>query len=206
VDLFPAIQLTPYHQAVGEALSSLGASDVESAWSDALATSQGDTPPVQFTTHDGMIIESRSSEVPIKAEAVYRAFTSLGGERGWLYANWAWQLRGILDRLVGGVGFRRGRRDAHELRVGDVLDFWRVEQLEPNQKMLLRAEMKVPGRAWLQFELHPQKVEQVRLVQTAFFAPKGLFGLLYWYSLYPIHAWIFSGLIKAVASLASEPL
>ena len=203
--LFPSVKLTPYDQAVEVALSSLHASNVESAWSDALANTQGDEAPLQLTTHDGMIIERRTLEVPAPISDVFQAYTSLGGQKGWLYADWAWRLRGIIDRLIGGVGFRRGRRDPNDLRTGDALDFWRVEELNPNRKLLLRAEMKVPGRAWLQFESSPLDPGKTFLQQTAFFAPKGLSGLLYWYALYPIHARIFSGLIRGVGKLASLP-
>ena len=105
----------------------------------------------------------------------------------------------MLDRLVGGVGLRRGRRDPDGVRVGDALDFWRVEAVEDNRLLRLRAEMKVPGLAWLQFEALPQAGGKTVLRQTAVFAPKGLAGLLYWYSLYPVHALIFSGLIRQVA-------
>ena len=203
--LFPSVKLTPYDQAVEVALSSLHASNVESAWSDALANTQGDEAPLQLTTHDGMIIERRTLEVPAPISDVFQAYTSLGGQKGWLYADWAWRLRGIIDRLIGGVGFRRGRRDPNDLRTGDALDFWRVEELNPDRKLLLRAEMKVPGRAWLQFESSPLDPGKTFLQQTAFFAPKGLSGLLYWYALYPIHARIFSGLIRGVGKLASLP-
>ena len=203
--LFPSVKLTPYDQAVEVALSSLHASNVESAWSDALANTQGDEAPLQLTTHDGMIIERRTLEVPAPISDVFQAYTSLGGQKGWLYADWAWRLRGIIDRLIGGVGFRRGRRDPNDLRTGDALDFWRVEELNPDRKLLLRAEMKVPGRAWLQFESSPLDPGKTFLQQTAFFAPKGLSGLLYWYALYPIHARIFSGLIRGIGKLASLP-
>jgi len=108
----------------------------------------------------------------------------------------------MLDRLVGGVGMRRGRRDPDELRAGDSLDFWRVEHVVPGRSIRLRAEMKVPGRAWLQFEARPLGPGTSELVQTAFFAPKGLFGLIYWYALYPMHALIFSGLAREVAKRA----
>jgi len=138
------------------------------------------------------------------AAAVYDSFTRLGGAQGWLYWNWAWQLRGIADRLVGGVGLRRGRRDADDVRVGDALDFWRVEAVEPHRLLRLRAEMKVPGRAWLQLEAQPGDGGTTQLIQTAFFAPKGLSGLLYWYLLYPIHALIFSGLIRRLAEQAER--
>lgn len=204
-ELFPSIKLASYEQAVEVALSSLQASNIESTWSDALANTLGDERPVHLSIHDGMIIERRALEVPALTTDIYRAFTSLGGDKGWLYANWAWRLRGVLDRMVGGVGFRRGRRDPHVVRMGDALDFWRVEELVPDEKMLLRAEMKLPGRAWLQYEAHTHTPQTSCLMQTAFFAPKGLFGLLYWYLLYPIHTRIFSGLIKAIGELAQNP-
>ena len=111
-------------------------------------------------------------------------------------------MRGIFDRLVGGVGFRRGRRDPNEVRVGDAVDFWRVETVEQDRLLRLRAEMKVPGDAWLQFEAKPHSDECTLLMQTAFFAPKGLSGFLYWYLLYPIHGLIFSGLIRHLACRA----
>jgi uncharacterized protein YbjT (DUF2867 family) len=200
--LFPQIQPMGYQAAVQSALASLAASQVETAWSDALRTSQGDVPPRVLTIRDGMIIETRRRVVRASAQAVYRAFTGLGGERGWLYANWAWRLRGILDRLVGGAGFRRGRRHPDDVRAGDALDFWRVEEAESDRLLRLRAEMKVPGDAWLQFEAKPQSGAETLLVQTAFFAPKGLLGFLYWYVLYPIHALVFSGMIRNLARWA----
>jgi hypothetical protein len=118
--------------------------------------------------------------------------------------NWAWAIRGWFDKLVGGVGLRRGRRNPKTLRVGESLDFWRVEELEKNVLLRLRAEMRVPGKAWLQFETTPQGAGRTLLTQTAYFAPKGLFGFLYWYSLYPIHALIFRGMIRRVAERARQ--
>jgi hypothetical protein len=181
---------------VKRALARLDASQVETIWSDALATSQGDITPVTLTTQDGMIIEQRQQVVDAPPTAVYRAYTRLGGNRGWLYFDWAWRLRGIMDRLIGGVGLRRGRRDPNDVRVGDTLDFWRVEAVESNRLLRLRAEMKLPGRAWLQFESKAQPDGQTLLQQTALFAPKGLFGLLYWYLFYPLHRVIFSGMVQ----------
>ena len=159
-------------------------------------------PPVVLTTREGMVIEQRQLTVDASASAVFRTFTGLGGERGWLCMNWAWQARGMVDRLVGGVGMRRGRRDPHELRTGDAVDFWRVEAVEPDRLLRLRAEMKVPGRAWLEFQVTPRGEGQSLLTQAALFAPKGLFGWLYWYALYPIHAVIFSGMISRIAGQA----
>jgi hypothetical protein len=133
---------------------------------------------------------------------VYRVFAGLGGERGWLYADWMWRLRGVADRLVGGPGLRRGRRDPDEIRVGDALDFFRVEAVEPGHLMRLRSEMIVPGEAWLQFEAQPLPEGNTRLVQTIFMAPKGLVGFLYWYGLYPFHGLIFRHLIEAITKRA----
>jgi hypothetical protein len=188
-----------YETAVVRALASLEASDVETSWSDALVSSQGDTRPFSFTTQDGMLIERRQCEVDVPASEVYAEFAALGGRKGWLAFNALWRLRGLADRLVGGVGFRRGRRHPIDLRVGDAVDFWRVEAVEPGRLVRLRAEMKVPGRAWLQFQAETLGVTRTRLIQTAYFAPKGLFGLLYWYLLWPVHGFIFSRLIRKVA-------
>jgi hypothetical protein len=194
--LFPDIRPVDYRTAVQRALARLDASQVETIWSDALVSSQGDITPVTLTTQDGMNIEQRQQLVNAPPAAVYRAYTGLGGQRGWPYFDWAWRVRGIMDRMVGGVGLRRGRRDPDEVRVGDALDFWRVEAVEPDRLLRLRAEMKVPGRAWLQFESELQPNGQTVLQQTALFAPKGLFGLLYWYFLYPLHGLIFSGMVQ----------
>lgn len=197
--LFPNIQPTDYRTAVRRALARLEAAEVETIWSDALMSSQGDVEPVTLTTQDGMIIERRQQMVAAPAAIVYQTYASLGGDHGWPYFAWAWRLRGLLDRLVGGVGLRRGRRHPTEVRVGDALDFWRVEAVEPERLLRLRAEMKVPGRAWLQFESKPQTGDQTLLQQTALFAPKGLSGLLYWYGLYPLHGLIFSGMVQQLA-------
>jgi uncharacterized protein YbjT (DUF2867 family) len=200
--LFPDIKPLDYDTAVRLALEKMGARDVETAWSDALTSSQGSKTPVTLLSSEGMIIERRQRMVTASADAVYQSFSRLGGKRGWLYMDWAWQIRGMVDRLCGGVGMRRGRRDPEALRVGDPLDFWRVEMVEPGRAIRLRAEMKVPGRAWLEFKSLPQPNGQTLLTQTAFFEPKGLFGLLYWYALYPMHALIFSGLIRSIGERA----
>jgi hypothetical protein len=150
-----------------------------------------------------MILERRQLATTASAEQLYAMVSRLGGDTGWLYYDWAWRVRGALDRLVGGVGLRRGRRDPVDLRPGDAVDFWRVEAAEPGQRLLLRAEMKVPGRAWLQFEMAPHGEGKTRLSQTAVFAPKGLSGLAYWYLLYPIHRLIFSGMIRKIAERAA---
>lgn len=197
--IFPAIKPMDYDTAVRLAVGKIDSNEVETAWSDALVSSQGDRTPVTLISTQGMILERRRLMVDAPTAAVYRSFAGLGGARGWLYMDWAWQIRGTLDRLFGGVGMRRGRRDPDDLRVGDTLDFWRVEHVEPGRMIRLRAEMKVPGLAWLQLEARPADNGQTELLQTAFFQPKGLFGLLYWYVLYPMHALIFSGMIRKIA-------
>jgi hypothetical protein len=133
---------------------------------------------------------------------VYRVFSGIGGRRGWLYANWAWRLRGIADRLIGGVGMRRGRRDPNSLVPGDALDWWRVEAVQTNSLLRLRAEMKLPGRGWLEFCVEPHGEGSARLSQAAYFQPTGLTGVLYWYGLYPIHRLIFSGMLAAIVRRA----
>jgi uncharacterized protein YbjT (DUF2867 family) len=200
--LFPKIEPSDYCRAVELALARLDSGEVETMWSDALMTTQGDAPPVVLGTLEGLVLEHRQLQVAAPAETVFRSFAGLGGIRGWLYMNWVWHLRGLLDRLAGGVGMRRGRRDPDHLRVGEALDFWRVEAVEPDHLIRLRAEMKVPGRAWLQFHVHPQSADHSILSQTAYFAPKGVWGLVYWYLLYPIHKVIFAGMIRKIAERA----
>jgi hypothetical protein len=202
--IFPDIQPIDYQTAVQRALENIEAGDVETVWSDALASSQGDAQPVMLAQEQGLIIERRRKTVAANAAVVYRSFSSLGGERGWLAYNFAWQLRGAVDRLFGGVGMRRGRRHPTEIRVGDAVDFWRVEAAEPDRLLRFRAEMKVPGKAWLQFEASPDGNDRTTLIQTAFFDPKGLFGLLYWYTLYPIHSLIFGAMVRKISELAEN--
>jgi uncharacterized protein YbjT (DUF2867 family) len=199
--LFPAIEPLSYEEALDRALEGLARGEVETAWSDALSSAPEGVPTVQLATVEGMIIERRAVQVALPTGLLFRSFTGLGGERGWLYMNWAWEIRGVLDQLAGGPGFRRGRRDPDQLRPGDALDFWRVETVEPGQSLRLRAEMKVPGQAWLQFEAVPRNGGSL-LTQTAYFAPRGLAGHLYWYALYPVHAAIFRNLVRRVAERA----
>ena len=201
--LFPGIVPLGFREAVRLALRKLDAGEVETSWSDALSSSQGDRPIVRLENREGMILERRELRVAATPERVFAAVSRLGGRTGWLYMDWTWRVRGALDRLVGGVGMRRGRRDPVDLRPGDALDFWRVEAVEPPTLLRLRAEMKVPGRAWLQFEVRAAEGSTM-LAQTAFFAPKGLSGLLYWYALYPVHALIFSGLVRRLAARAES--
>lgn len=202
--LFPDIRPMPYAQAVARALASLRLAQVETAWSDALVTTQGDVPPDTLSLHEGIQREQRQRRVRAPASIVYRVFSGLGGQRGWLYANWLWWLRGAFDRLIGGVGMRRGRRHPDEINPGEALDFWRVEKVEPGRLLRLRAEMKTAGQAWLEFEAVHEENGTTRLIQTAYYVPKGFMGWLYWSSLYPFHRLIFSGMIRAIAERAEN--
>ena len=149
----------------------------------------------------GMIRETRSLTLCAEAEAVFAVFSSLGGSNGWPL-GWVWKLRGAFDRLIGGVGMRKTAAQ-RPLRTGDVVDFWRVEAVEPGRRLLLSAEMKLPGEAWLEFTSKPTNTGS-QLTQTAYFAPLGLSGLLYWYVLLPMHAIIFSALLKTIARRAEQ--
>jgi len=203
-ELFPHIKLFTYEEAVSMALDRLDADEVETSWSDSLVSSQGDVTPVVLTGHEGMLFEKRERIVDASPQEVYKTFIGIGGERGWLTYTWAWRLRAWMDSMIGGVGFRRGRRHPDELRAGEALDFWRVEALEEGRLLRLRAEMKLPGEGWLQFKAEPHEDGKTLFTQTAFFAPRGLFGLLYWYALYPFHGPIFSSLINRLSQDAEK--
>ncbi len=200
--IFPNIQPIDFQTAVHLALGRIQRDNVETSWSDALVTAQGDARPYTFTVEEGMMLERRTLLLDLAPDTVFRAFTGIGGARGWLYMDWAWALRGWLDKAIGGVGIRRGRRHPDDVRVGESLDFWRIESVEKDRLLLLRAEMKVPGKAWLQFESIPQENGKTLLVETAYFAPRGFWGFVYWYAMWPFHAFLFDGLIRRLASRA----
>ena len=193
---------TGYDDAVRLALTRLAQDSVETTWASSLSSLTQDQPEADVLgSHEGMLLDRRRRRVRATPEQVFDAICTLGGEEGWPAGNFLWQLRGIMDRIAGGVGMRRGRRHPRELRVGDPLDFWRVEALEEPHLLRLRAEMKLPGRAWLQFEVLPDP-GGARVEQTAFFEPRGILGYLYWYSVVPFHRWVFPGLIGAMKKKA----
>ena len=199
--LFPQIKPMDFQDAVHLALGRIQRDNVETSWSDALVTVAGDVKPYTFTVEEGMFIETRQMLLDLKPETVFRSYSGIGGERGWLYMDWAWGMRGWIDKAIGGVGIRRGRRHPDEVRTGEALDFWRVEEVEPNRLLRLRAEMKLPGKAWLEFKSEPQ-VDKTLFTVTAYFAPRGLFGFLYWYAMWLPHRFIFDGLTRRLASRA----
>lgn len=195
--LFGDIKPIHFEKATKLALARIQDQAVETRWSG----SSNDNPTYEFHDQRGLIREVRSLHIEAPIESVFRAFSSLGGERGWLSWNWAWRLRGFMDRLVGGPGLQRGRRDPYELLAGEVVDFWRVERVEPPHLLRLRGELKLPGKAWLQWEANAER-GGTRLTQTAGYAPHGLFGAMYWYVLYPFHRPIFTDMIEAIGRLA----
>lgn len=192
--LFPEVQPLAYRPAVERALDLTLAGHIETRWSGSL----GGWPVYEVRDWEGLIREIRTLHIAAAPEDVFRVFTRLGGDVGWLTWNWAWRLRGFLDRIVGGPGLRRGRRDPEELLCGEVVDFWRVEAIDAPHLLRLRAEMRLPGRAWLQWEAQAED-GGTRLVQTAGFEPDGLVGWLYWWVLYPLHRPHFSALSRAIA-------
>ncbi|MCE9634301.1 MAG: SDR family oxidoreductase [Planctomycetes bacterium] len=200
--IFPDIVPMGYEQAVRLALDRFASGAMETRWTDPLVSGRREAVKMEYL--DGMIQEHRETFVDAPPQVVFDEFSKLGGARGWLGWNWAWRLRAALDRAVGGVGYRGGRRDPDHLRVGDAVDFWRVEAVEPGRSVRLRAEMKVPGRAWIEFRTWADESGRTRLAQTAHFSPRGLFGLAYWYALYPVHALIFRKMIRRLAECAES--
>ena len=169
-------------------------------WSDA-RSSRGEPPSQTDQRFGSKLVDARRVHVEIDADRAFAPIARIGGEQGWYCATWLWRIRGAIDLLVGGVGLRRGRRDPDVPTVGDTLDFWRVEAYETRRRLRLSAEMKLPGRAWLEFEVVPDPRGAV-IHQTAVFEPLGLSGLFYWYALWPVHAVIFRGLLNAIARRA----
>ncbi len=169
-------------------------------WSDALSSTR--EPTFGGEPFGPRLVDSRSIHVFAPPERAFAPVQSIGGRRGWYCADALWSLRGALDLLLGGPGMRRGRPEGRALRPGDALDFWRVERVEPDALLRLRAEMRLPGRAWLQFEVEPEGAES-RVRQTAIFDPVGVGGRLYWYALWPLHALIFRGMLRGIARRAA---
>ena len=201
-----------YEAAVRLALERFSRDDIDTTWSSA-ASSAGPFLREELTSAEGMIQERRQIRVDAPPAVVFGVLKSLGGETGWLYANALWKVRGFLDLLAGGIGLRKSRRSYRQVRVGDTIDFWRVEAIEENRHLRLRAEMKTPGRAWLLFNLEPVAAASpsgstsglhTLLTQTAVFEPKGLPGILYWKALYIPHRFIFAGLLRAIAQRAAS--
>jgi uncharacterized protein YbjT (DUF2867 family) len=182
--------------AVDRALTNDDLDFAETSWSDAFASA---APAAVAPTPVGRrLVSSRVLRVDADASAAFDPIQRIGGHTGWYAGNWFWRARGLVDTLRGGVGLRRGRRDAVDLRVGDTIDFWRVERLQPGRRLRLVAEMRIPGRLWLQFELDPHDDGGVQVRQTTVFDPAGCVGLAYWYLLCPIHHLVFGGMLRGI--------
>ena len=183
-------------EAIRRAIASEEHQFASTRWSDALSSS-GPLPAWGGVQFGSRLVDSRTLSVATTPEAAFAPILRIGGNTGWYAWNWLWSVRGFLDLLVGGVGVRRGRRSDTDLRVGDTVDFWRVEALEPNLLRLV-AEMKLPGRAWLEFEVTGDG-SSATIRQTATFDPVGLLGRAYWYALYPLHQLVFGGMLRNIA-------
>ena len=170
---------------------------VYTRWSDAypkdhsLAMKLSELGRIPYYTTTYSILTDKS------AEALYASICRIGGKEGWFQNNWMWRLRGMIDRLLMGVGSSRGRRSDVSLKINDVIDFWRVEDMKQDKRLLLRAEMKLPGRGWLEFKMVPEK-GKINLSITAYYDTDTVFGMLYWYSFLPFHNMIFNDLIKQI--------
>jgi uncharacterized protein YbjT (DUF2867 family) len=184
--------------AIARALTNEDEEFARTRWSDALSASGGRRSWGGGGRFGARLVYACELRVSRPAADVFAPVRRIGGRVGWYYAGWLWRLRGALDLIVGGVGLRRGRRDPEVPVVGDTVDFWRVEAYEPDRRLRLAAEMKLPGRAWLEFEVVSEGSARCVLKQTAIFDPIGLGGLLYWYSLYPVHRIIFAGMVRKI--------
>jgi uncharacterized protein YbjT (DUF2867 family) len=199
---FPQIEPMGVDAAISRALANEDRAFAETRWSDALSSSPepGVTSPKGRTGKVGRrYVEQRILDLECPPSQVFGEVLCIGGAKGWYAWNWLWTLRGLLDKVGGGVGLHRGRRDPVCVIPGDTIDFWRVEELEPDRKLLLAAEMKGPGRGWLQFDCLPLPDGGTRLIQTAMWDPVGLTGHLYWLSLWPAHKFIFRSMIRGIA-------
>ena len=202
-----AHQLIPHtclsiSQAMHAAVDKSSSGDVETAWSDA-----GVIPGDPSWAGGTLFVDQREVSIDASTQSVWIAVSEIGGERGYYGVDWLWRLRGIMDRLIGGPGLRRGRRSANQLQYGDALDFWRITAIEPEQHLELRAEMRLPGTATLTFELFPEHKDsdapaRTRLQMTARFQPRGLLGIAYWYAVLPLHGFTFNGMLKGITKQA----
>jgi hypothetical protein len=192
------IKLIDYDSSIKLAFDKIEQNQVLSSWKDAQTSTifnEGFSKFIEVPVN-GCFKDVRTIKVEDLNSALHKIW-SIGGKRGWFYANWLWEIRGIMDQLFGGVGMRRGRKSDTEIVSGDALDFWRVLLADKQEKrLLLYAEMKLPGEAWLEFKIDKNNI----LTQTATFRPLGLLGRLYWYSVLPFHAFIFNGMINRIAS------
>lgn len=202
----PPDGLTPYREAVRLALGRIERGEVETTWANASPVGAPSDPLPSDPDWAGEVIctDERSQTCVADATTLWQVIESIGGENGWYSFPLAWAIRGWLDKLVGGVGLSRGRRDARRLQTGDALDFWRVERIERGTLLRLRAEMRAPGGAWLEWRVHSAGPHISRLDQRAIFFPRGIAGRLYWYAILPFHGIIFKGMVNNITGTATH--
>ncbi len=196
-----SVQPRSLSEAIASALRNEEREFAETSWFDAVS-SAGQPRARAGVRFRNRLLDARSLDVDLPPAQAFAPIRRIGGDNGWYAFQFLWRVRGWLDLLFGGVGLRRGRRSQEELNVGDAVDFWRVERYEPDRLLLLQAEMKVPGRAWLEFAVEPRPGGST-IRQTAVYDPEGLFGLLYWYFLYPAHGPVFQGMLQGIARRAA---
>jgi uncharacterized protein YbjT (DUF2867 family) len=197
------IESTSYKKALQYAFQNIEQNNVVSSWKDALISSYSDNSLLQHINVpvNGCYSDVRKKDIGKNRDLVLDKIWSIGGKQGWYYGNWLWEIRGILDKMFGGVGLRRGRTNEHTINTGDTVDFWRVLAADRvNARLLLYAEMKLPGEAWLEFRIIKEE-DNYSLIQTATFRPKGLLGRLYWFSVLPFHYFIFNGMADNIIRL-----
>jgi hypothetical protein len=183
-------------EAVKEAEEQIKQDQVISRWNDNGGKVWDEVHEKEFS--DAIFVDRKVADISdLDKHKVYESFTSIGGENGWFKFDILWKIRGVVDKLLGGVGLKRGRRSHCDLRTGDCLDFWKVVDLKEDERLLLYAQMIVPGNAWLEF-----KIKDNKLIQSAYFYPKGVWGRLYWYSLIPLHYFVFKDMISGIISKA----
>jgi uncharacterized protein YbjT (DUF2867 family) len=200
-DVF-AIRPRGYREALKRALANEDREFAETRWSDAFSSLRI-SPRSGGINFGRRIVNSRSVRVPFPPAIAFRPIERLGGKTGWYFGNWLWRIRGLLDLLFGGAGLRRSRRDPDRLFAGDTVDFWRVEEIRRDHLLRLAAEMRLPGRAWLQFEIEANGSGSV-VRQTAIFDPVGVLGQTYWYLLYPMHRFVFAGMLGGIVRAIGE--
>ena len=194
--------LTPFKRAVQLALTKIKDARVETRWSDASIPGTPSEPlPTDPDWAGGTLYRDvRIVHSPDAIDVVWKRVEAIGGDNGYSLASWAWEVRGFIDKIFGGVGLRRGRRDPNTLQVGDALDFWRVEEIQRPKLLRLRAEMKMPGLAWLEFGLEEDLATGgTTLTQVAIYAPKGLLGHAYWWAVWPMHGLVFPSMARTAA-------
>jgi len=198
-----AIQPRGCRAAIERALGREDEQFARTRWSDALSSVPGKRTGFGGHRYGSRLLDTRVVDVDVPPAQAFVPIRRIGGRVGWYRGNLLWKLRGLLDVFAGGVGLRRGRRDPDHLAVGDTLDFWRVEAYEPDRMLRLRAEMRLPGRAWLQFEVEPTESGS-RIRQTAEYDPRGVLGLAYWYVVWPLHEYVFGGMLRRIGQIARQ--